>query len=377
MAKQSVFWAFFILFLSGCSSLPLNQARTAFYEGNLGKAEQALEDCRDIIKKDRLLCYMEKGVVLHYLGEYEKSTEVLLKASHLMETQDQISVTEQTSAVLINERVTDYKGEYSEQLWVHTFLMMNFLLRYDYESALVEAKQALELYDKYPGSLVDDYYSRALIALCFENMGMPDDARIEYERLAEAMGGEKIAAVPIAAGKGELILFIGQGRVPYKVADEVAYPPSIRISLPRYTDFQPIPAVSIQCDGQSKIPGPEDLSPLKISTDLGRVAKKSLDDRSAAYLARQALRAGAKEAIAQEIGEHNELGEAVARIILFLLEEADTRSWETLPGGLTLVRMELDAGVHNLEISSGYAGSVYMETVDIPEGSRVYRSIRF
>lgn len=370
MVYRNVLSALFIFLFAGCASLPLQKARTAFYEGDLTKADRELEDCGDVSAKDRLLCYMEKGTVLHYSQDYKRSTDALLEASRLMEAQDQISVSDQTTAVLINDRTTTYKGEYSERLWVHTLLMMNFLLQYRYESALVEGKQALEVYDRYPGSLEDDCYTRALIALCFENMDMPDDARIEYEKLADAMGGESIIPTPISPGRGELVLFIGQGRIPGKIAVDVVYPPSIRISIPRYTDAQPVSPLSVICDDRPH-------SALRISADLGQVAEKSLNDRSAALLARQALRAGVKEAVAQEIGEKNQLGEAVTRILLFLLEEADTRSWQTLPGHMTLLRIELEAGIHEVEIASGYTGTLRLGTVDIPEGRRVYRSVRF
>jgi hypothetical protein len=84
---------------------------------------------------------------------------------------------------MINDMAATYKGEYCERLWIHTFLMMNFLLQYKYDSALVEAKQALEVFDKYPGSLEGDYFTRALIALCYENMNLWDDVRIEYEKI--------------------------------------------------------------------------------------------------------------------------------------------------------------------------------------------------
>ena len=354
----------------GCSSLPLQKARTEFYSGDLANADNILEGCKGISEKDLLLCYMENGLILHYMGAYEESTDVLLKASQLIKRQEQISITEQSASILINDWVNTYKGEYSERLWVHTYLMINFLLQYKYESALVEAKQALEVYDKYPESLAGDHFTRALIAVCFENMNLPDDARIEYEKLAEEMGGGEITPEQPAPGKGELILFIGQGRVPTKVSNNIVLPPSIRISIPIYTDDYTPMNVTVQSDGG-------DLDPMKISTDLGEVARKSLNDRSAQFLARQGLRAGVKEAIAQEVGESNPVGELFARVILFLLEEADTRSWETLPGDLTLARIVLDSGIHNLEISSGDLQTIYLDGIYIPQGRRVYRSIRF
>ncbi|MBN1627600.1 MAG: hypothetical protein JW944_13835 [Deltaproteobacteria bacterium] len=359
-----------ILLLTGCSTLSLQKARTEFYSGNLNEADYALEECKGVSERDVLLCHMEKGLILHYMEVYDESAEALLNASQLIKIQEQISVTEQSSAMVINDNVTTYKGEYSERLWVHTYLMMDYLLQYIYEDALVEAKQALELYDKYPESLEGDHFTRALIALCYENMNMPDDARIEYEKLAEEMGVEEFRPDPVAPGEGELILFIAQGRAPTKVSSDVVLPPTIRISVPVYAGGSPPVPVSLLSDGYS-------LFPVKISTDLGQVARRSLDDRSAQYLSRQALRAGAKEAIAREVGEDTVIGEVFARAILFLLEEADTRSWETLPGGLTLIRIPLEAGIHDLEISSAGSETIQLNGIDIPEGGRAYRSIRF
>jgi uncharacterized protein len=362
-------FAIILILSSGCANVPLQKARNAYYSGDLSKADDILEGCKGISDKDLLLCYMEKGLILYYQEQYDKSTEALLKASKFIKDQDQISVTEQSSAIVINDRVITYKGEYSERLWVHTFLMMDYLMQYKYEDALVEAKQGLELYDAYSGSLAEDYFSRALIAICYENMNLPDDARIEYDKLAAGMGIEKFSPEPMSPGKGELVLFIAQGRAPIKYPTDIVLPPSTRISIPRYTDEPPSPPVAVQLDGAV-------LDPLKISTNLGQVDKASLNDRSAQYITRQAVRAGTKEVISQKVGEKNELAEALVRTFLFLVEEADTRSWETLPNDLTLVRMPMDTGVHDVEISSGGSKTTHLK-VDISEGKRLYRSLRF
>ena len=128
--------------------------------------------------------------------------------------------------------------------------------------------------------------------------------------------------------------------------------------------------MTVQSDGRI-------LTLLEITTDLGDVARKSLNDRSAQYLTRQTLRVGAKETIARGVGNRNGLAEVVVRALFFLFEEADTRSWETLPGSLTLIRMILVSGIHDLEISSEYSETAYLNRIDIPEGRRVYRSLRF
>lgn len=362
--------AILILFSTGCAGIPLERARTEFISGNLDSADLVLEKCGDVSKRNRLLCYMEGGISLYEREAYEESAEVFLRASTLIERLDHISITNQSTATLVNDRTMTYRGEFSERLWVHTFLMMNFLLRGKFESALVEAKQALELYDRYPDALGNDYFTRALIALCFESMNLPDDARIEHEKLVKAMGEETFMPGAISPGKGELVLFVAQGNVPAKMSIDTILPPSIRISIPQYAESYAPLYVTLRSECGV-------LDPVQVATDLGDVAQKSLNERAAAFLTRQTLRAGLKEFIARQVAEKYEFAEPVVRALLFLSEEADTRSWETLPGSLTLVRLILDSGVHNLEISSGYSETANLYGIEIPDGKRLYRSLRF
>lgn len=362
--------AIFIFFTAGCTSIPLEEARSTFCSLNLVRAEHVFKECKEVSKRDRLLCFMEGGLILYERDAYNESTEVLLKASQIIKEQDIVNISDQASAVMINDKTMVYKGEYCERLWVHTFLMMNFLMQNKYESALVEAKQALELFDRYSEAVKGDYFTRALIALCFENMNLPDDARIEYKKLSETMGEKYFMTESVAQGKGELVLFIGQGRVPSKVSSDIALPPSIRISIPRYRDSYSPLSVTIRSDHGM-------LTPMQITTDLGDVARKSLDERAAHYLSRQALRAGFKEYIAHKVGENNKFAEVLVRALLFLSEEADTRSWEKLPGSLTLVRITLDPGIHNLAVSTEYSQTAFLEGIDIHEGKRLYRSLLF
>ena len=235
---------------------------------------------------------------------------------------------------------------------------------------LVEAKQALEVFDEYPESLENDHFTRELIAFCFENMGLWDDARIEYAKLSPEDSKKSFVPAPLPPGTGELILFIGQGSIPQKISTNIILPPSIRISIPRYAGSFNYQSPVIRSEGNI-------LSPFIQSTNMGDVAQKSLEKRSAAILSRQVLRAGAKEAIAEQFGKNNQTAEIVARVIFFLLEEADTRSWEILPGRMSFVRLELDSGFHNLEISSDSGKTICLNHVNIIQGARVYQSLRF
>jgi len=357
-----------IILLAGCSTLPLDKARKSYNSGNLQEAESLLGVCDNTPKRDLLLCYMDKGLILHYLGQYELSSRYLLKASRLMVEQDQVSITDQSSGVLLNDKVTTYKGEYSERLWVHTFLMMNFLLQDNYEGALVEAKLALELYERYQSSLDHDYFTRALAALSYENMNQPDDARIEYDRLAKLTGKEVFKSVFLKSDESELILFIAQDRIPKKVSKDIIVPPGTRISLPVYSEAAPARTIHISQKGQ-----PVNFHIL--SANWGDISRTSLKNRYAGYIARHALRTGSREMLASAVGGKNEIAEVLIRAIFILMEQADTRSWAILPGTMSIIRILLHPGTHMLTISSGNSG----EDIDIQlgPGQRKYRSIRF
>jgi len=365
-----------LLLLCSCSSMGLKDARTAFHGGEMAAAADLLAQTDDIASQDTLLFYMDSGLIQHHLGNFQRSIELLLRAAALMKEQEQLKITEQSAALLVSDQVLDYTGEYSERLWVHTLLMMNFLLLYQYEDALVEAKQALELFQSYPLALENALFSRALIALCFENMQKFSDARLEYEKLAQQLGVE-VASLqgPHDLNQGELILFVSQGRIARKTSVNIIVPPSIRISLPRYLSSEPPLPPSFQEEGQN-------LTPLLMTTDMAEVARQSLKARSVEYITRQTIRATSKEAMARAIGEHNDLAAIVTRVILLLLEEADTRSWETLPASLHLIRLSLAPGRHDIDIFSGQAGipanqSHTLQDINITAGQKVYYSLYF
>ncbi len=383
--------------LTGCAGR-LNKAVDQFYAGHPETSLTALEKGDWFGERNQLLFLMERGLVLHQLGRFRESTDVLLRAAELIKEFELISVSEQFGSLVTTEWLQRYKGEYSERLWVHSYLMMNFLLLGEYESAYVEARQALELVDRYPEALKNDHFSRALIALCFNIVAEDNDAYLVYRRLAEDLPSPTPVAVDLVeissrlgqldevehfqkhlpaeapTGQGELVLFLANGRVPRKLPGNVVLPPSIRFSFPYY-DALATPRLTI---GLS--PRFPSLPP--ISSDLAAVAEDALAARKMAIIVKETARVAAKEAISQKVGEqHGQAAEAVVRISLFLLEEPDTRSWQTLPGRLTLVRIPLPAGQHILSVQLRGTSLLSTQQMTLPEfrlrpGQRVFHSLR-
>ncbi len=393
VAWYGCLWCLPLVLFSGCASAPLNTARSDFYGGRPDRATQVLAEPSDVSRRDRLLFYMERGVILHYAGNYAESIATLLKAAELIKQQDVISATEQTGSLVTGEWITEYKGEYAERLLVHTYLMMGFLVTGRPESALVEARQALEVFDEFPKATARDHFTRALIAHCFELNGELNGAYIEYKKLAEQMGdpgpvADKLAAIagrlgfyddretwlghldsganlPKQENVAELLLFVGQGKSPVKIPRNIVVPPSIRFSFITYKErtryfYQPV-------IGSVPPAGPV----RRVTTDMNAVLKDSLNDRLARILAKETARAATKEVIARQMDDP--LVEALVRIAFFVTEEPDTRAWETLPAYLTLIRLPLDGGSHALTVrTSGQGGAMRLPPIEVTRGRRFY-----
>ncbi len=388
--------------ITSCASGPLKNARKAFYGGQPDKAVEILSGTKQFSKQNMLLFYMEKGLILHELGQYQESIDQLRQASNLIEKQETISAGRQTASLVTTEWLTAYKGEFSERLWVHTYLMMNYLLINKYDDALVEAKQALSVLDKYPKPLANDYFSRALIGLCYENVFEINDAYIEYKKLASLLPDLSPVALKLydfakrlnfadeadqylqfitenglrlqdPSQTAELVLFIAMGRAPKKKPGNIVLPPSIRFSFPQYPDCKNRRAIAEIFESTERLPS------VLIGTDICGVSKASLKERATKIIVKETARAAGKETIANNIDDP--LVEVLVRVVLFVMEEPDTRCWQTLPGQLALTRVSLNPGKHDIKVVISDSIGGIIDTILLPEltvstGDRVFHSIR-
>jgi hypothetical protein len=390
---------------SGCAP-SLEQARSSFYNGKPGETVVILSEADDLKAKDRLLKLMEEGVAYHQLKKYEQSAEVLLEAADLIDEQDYISVSQQAGSLVANEWVTEYKGEYSERLWVHTYLMMNFLLLNRHESALVEAKRALKVFEAFSESLSKDHFSRALVALCFENLSEYNDAYIEYKILADQLSSQVVVARELSRmaailgfldevekyknkipekfdlltaeeKESELVLFVSLGRGPVKESEDVLIPPGVRFSIPRYSRKK-------QVDAEITVFEEEDVLPNSIiTTQVFNVASDSLEARRLAILAKETARVTSKEMLVRELEDDKdtELLGALARVLFMIMEEADTRCWHTLPAVFKMVKVPISSGVHNIRVQVTPNGNGSSEEFILPgietfRGRKTFYAIR-
>lgn len=393
-----------VFFLQSCAtSNTIGHARDQFYSGQPEAALVTL-DTESVSNRDRLLAYLDKGLIAHTAGDYEQSIDAFKSASDLLDRLDFISVKEQSVSLVSNEWATTYKGEYSERLWIHTFQMMNFLLLNQPESAAVEARQAVQLYEEYGDSLKTDWYSRALIAMSFESVAQYDSAHIEYKKLlddsgrdtgiarrawlnAKRLGREADAATfknlmsgtgNTASGKGELIVFVQAGSIPRKRAGELYLSPELYAAFPVYADYYRNDVdVSASVDALTGDALTSDID--SVNTQLVNVSKAALAARGKKIAAKQLVRIAAKQEIRRSLSRRSEDLGGLVSAALFILEQADTRSWETLPSQLVLVQVPLEPGQHDVQLSVRLGGTEYdllLTDIDITARRNTYRSIR-
>ena len=351
----------FIL-LSGCAtSTAIQQAHWHYLEGDTEAAVSALDSTDDISSKDQILYWLEKGMYLHYNGDYQESTAYLLKAAEQIESTDYVSLSNEAKALLANDWAGVYRGEYSEQLWIHSVLMMNFLLQQQFESAAVEARRALDVIARYPDVLEADLFTRSLIATSFEAARQTNDAYIVNTNLAPSVDQTSfdslvesqqvklgfVASPPLHTRNvhREAIIFISDGHIPSKSSGSLLTDHAARIAFPQYyIPARQSAAHHISVDHQL-------CDCLSITSDFGQLVASSLGRRGASLVAKAVVRAVAKEALAEAVEDADEIAGGIARILLFALEEADTRSWQSLPRHYSLLRVPLSDDARELRIN--------------------------
>jgi hypothetical protein len=147
-------------------------------------------------EQDRVVYWMNEGMLLHLVGSYKESIDVLNKAERRAKELFTKSIRKEVKAAFTSEAATDYKGEDYENVLVHVVKSLDFLAMGDKSGALVEARkinELLKLYNtKYDHKNVynQDAFAHWMMGILFEMEGSYDDARIAYVHAAEVYENE-------------------------------------------------------------------------------------------------------------------------------------------------------------------------------------------
>jgi len=414
------------LLLAGCAtySQQFDAVESQLAAGNLQAAMTALEKSHgNGSRGDRVLYLLNRAMLLRMQGEYRQSNQVLEEAKQLIDELDAVSVSEQAGSLTVSDTLKSYIGSDFERALIHLYAALNYLQMGMQDEARVEVMQLDVLLNLQAGRNGDDYvedaFVRYLSGLVFEELGEWSDAMIAYRkayrdyrnyqrhfgvkpprslglallRLAdhlglkdelrqyrEAFGIRQWPSLRDTQGQGEVVVIVSTGLAPSKREESstVLAPEAgvmVRIALPRYEPHaQPVAGARLLVDGESQ--------EAELVEDIDALAIKTLEAQMPLITARAIARAVVKYRAAKEVGEHNQGLGLLMNVAGMISEQADTRSWSTLPQRIYLARRLLPPGQHDLSLRLvGHDGRMLAQkrfpAVTVEAGRKVYLTWRW
>ena len=359
---------------------------------------------------DGLLYAQERGRLHQLKKNYAASREdfdYALQRYKYFEDRARISTSaifSQTASLVSNENAIPYQGEAYEKVLVHQFQAFNYLGLGDIAGAAVELRRAsnaqrlLEVKHEKTLAKINQqnqkeqlanhswqsnpnyqamhqqsanlknsflnaytYYSSAIFWEAEKNYNR---ASVDYKKalnikpssqlLRQAVNRvEKQQPFDKSADQGRIVVLFEEGFVPAKRSFSLSVP-SLRynsffsIAVPYYSkaDFKPAQSLHINIDDQH-------LGHTEILADIGKLANKALHESMPGLILRQILRARTKYELNQKAKEVGELTGFFSTPYNIISEQADLRSWLTLPNSAQAMHSHLSAGQHSLQLSTG------------------------
>lgn len=158
--------------------------------------------------KERLLFYLDAGMLHHIHGNWQQSNELLTLAEETIEELYTKSVARAASSMLLNDNSLEYSGEDYEDIYINVFKALNYIELGDPDAAMVEVRRVDEklgyLEQKYARMAKEmdadakvqfqrskaRFHSSALASyismIMYEANGRWDDARIDFDNISYA-----------------------------------------------------------------------------------------------------------------------------------------------------------------------------------------------
>lgn len=193
--KNSIILLFSLLLFSACASYYQKQTNfnQKFTSGNLEAAKRYLEQHdKQAEKKDRLLYFLDRGVVEHLLGNYQESN-FYFEEAYLFTQDFRKSFSGDFLEMTANPMLRPYRGEDFEVVLIHFYKTLNFIKLGRLDDALVEVKRINiklnKLNDRYEDKknrYKVDAFALNLMGMIYEARGNYNDAFIAYRNAYEA-----------------------------------------------------------------------------------------------------------------------------------------------------------------------------------------------
>ncbi len=204
--------------------------------------------------------------------------------------------------------------------------------------AYIDYKKALEIF---PANhfLQDDVLRLA------KQLGFREDYDLYEKQFARQ------AAPSTSADEGEIVVIYEEGFVPVKDSTVLSLPISKGIhsvSFPFYRD------VALNARQLKLYDGAKVIGATEMILDLRALVIKDLQEKMPGIMIRQVLRLLAKDRLQQTAKDKlGDAGRFAAMLYNVVSEQADRRSWLTLPRDVQIFRSKLAAGTHELGLVAG------------------------
>ncbi|MBN1292934.1 MAG: hypothetical protein JXB48_13920 [Candidatus Latescibacteria bacterium] len=190
-----MWFVFIILLFLGCASYYQRNLKFQqfFSQGKIEEAEKELNKNKDAAKdKNRLLYFMQKGVVLQMLGKHEESNQFFEQA-YIFTEDIQKNYAAEAFSLLSNPETLPYRGEDFELVLIHYYKALNFLRMGMPEEAQVECRriniklnQLNDKYGNHKNRYKRDAFALNLMGIIFESSGDINSAFVSYRNAYEA-----------------------------------------------------------------------------------------------------------------------------------------------------------------------------------------------
>lgn len=181
--------ALVIISFTGCAgsyAKKIQKSEEAFYRGDIDTAVSTITPlAQDSSARDRLLYYMEAGIVYHCKGDYQTSNAIFARADEMAE-EIKTSITGEAKSFLLSDREAPFQGENFERVLIKYYLALNHVLLGELEAAKRSLRRLeADLKDmKYEDAAYKQVLiARYLDALVSEELGQYNDARVQYKNL--------------------------------------------------------------------------------------------------------------------------------------------------------------------------------------------------
>lgn len=411
--------------------------RTALDAGSLTAAVASLNDEMDLESEkalpkkmgDEALFVLDRGSIQQARGKFALSKQDLQAADKAIEVLDiSRNAVDSIGKYIFSDSSGRYLAPPYEKLMINTLNMVNYLETRDLSGALVEARrlavtQKFYRERKQQGDSPILALGGMLAGLAFEKAGRPDEALRYYDdalavsdlhvldapiaRLFEKTGYRSPrleahaarAPLPQATETAEIIVLVGYGRVPHKIANRLpiglaltVFAGSIRpddasaanrlagqglvtwVNYPSLAKIpEPMETPVISVDGHA-VPVEDAVS---IAQEVKREWHEIEGSVVASAITRLIARYAAGEVARAATGDRNGLGMLASLVVqgaLSATDVPDTRSWETLPARVGVVRLQVVPGRHTVQL--GARGVTRSQTVQLAAGAWLFVSLQ-